>query len=107
MSELPEETLGRAIGEAINEQLIPLRRRVSQLEADNLELRSLVKLMKESGLNYRDVYQENTAYEPGDAVISGGQFWRAHAITKDKPPSPAWRLICKKGRDGRDGKDAA
>ena len=56
------------------------------LKAEIAELRVLVKLLKESGLNYRDVFQEGTEYAPGDCVISGGSLWRAHAVTKAKPP---------------------
>lgn len=56
-------------------------------------------------LIYREVWREDEAYAKGDVVTWGGSAWHCQADeTKEKPGggSPAWRLMVKNGRDGRD-----
>lgn len=57
---------------------------------------------------YRGVYVEGRLYEHGDQVTWAGSQWHANEDTESKPGdgNPAWTLAAKKGRDGRDGKDA-
>ena len=57
---------------------------------------------------YRGVFKEGTAYVTGDQVSFGGSIWHCLEPTTDKPGqgNPAWKLACKHGRDGRDGKSA-
>lgn len=56
---------------------------------------------------YRGVYQQGRTYEFGDMTTWAGAMWHANETTTDKPgDSKAWTLTVKKGRDGRDGKDA-
>jgi hypothetical protein len=52
---------------------------------------------------YRGVYAPG-GYEKGDMVSWGGSLWICDAETADKPAdgSAAWRLVAKRGRDGRD-----
>lgn len=59
-------------------------------------------------LRYQGVYSEGKQYTPGDVVTWAGSTWTAHEQTTTKPGdgSKAWTLIVKRGRDGRDGKDA-
>jgi hypothetical protein len=45
-------------------------------------------------------------YTAGDAVTRSGSLWRAYATTSKQPPAEGWRLVIRKGRDGKDGKDA-
>src|SRR5262245_24281811 len=111
MAEQFEEMLGHEIADIIREQLHPLRRenlelrhRIAQVEAVNLELMTQVKFLKDTGINFRDVFEDGKTYNPGDAVIASGCLWRAHSVTKTRPPGDAWRLVCKKGRDGKDGR---
>lgn len=51
----------------------------------------------------RDVYRTGVSYEKGDAVTYAGSYWIAKRDTKDSPKgSDDWRLVVKKGRDGKD-----
>ena len=54
----------------------------------------------------RGVYNIGNAYEKGDGVTYGGDYWIAvrSAAAGEKPgESDAWRLAVRKGRDGRRG----
>lgn len=55
-------------------------------------------------LIYRDVWREGH-YERGDVVTFGGSAFIAQRNTTEKPDSASkdWRLMAKKGRDGKDG----
>lgn len=56
----------------------------------------------------RGVWVEGKQYERGDVVTFGGSQFCANETTADRPEtSKAWTLVVKRGRDGRDGKDAA
>jgi hypothetical protein len=57
---------------------------------------------------YREVFKEGAAYVTGDQVSFGGSIWHCLEPTTTKPGqgNPKWRLACKHGRDGRDGKSA-
>lgn len=57
----------------------------------------------------RGVYVEGKSYSQGDVVTWGGSQWHCDAETSTKPGegSKAWTLIVKRGRDGKDGRDAA
>lgn len=59
-------------------------------------------------LRYEGVFQEGKAYDVGDVVTWAGSTWHCKAATASKPGdgAPAWTLIVKRGRDGKDGKDA-
>jgi hypothetical protein len=55
----------------------------------------------------RGVYKSGEGYEKGDGVTYAGSFWIAQRDTKDAPGnSDAWRLAVKRGRDGKDSKNA-
>lgn len=58
------------------------------------------------GLNYRGVYKAGETYEPHDCATWGGSLWFCKQATTEKPDVGPWQLCVKKGRDGRDGKDA-
>jgi hypothetical protein len=56
------------------------------------------------GLVWRGPWQPDTAYVKDDAVQVQGSSYVAIGPSRDqKPPSPAWDLVAKKGRDGQDG----
>lgn len=59
-------------------------------------------------LRYQGVYNEGKAYTSGDVVTWAGSTWTAHEPTTTKPGdgSKAWTLAVKRGRDGKDGRDA-
>jgi hypothetical protein len=56
--------------------------------------------------HYRDVYDGATTYDAGDVVTDDGSLWLCKAATTTDRPgqSSAWKLICKRGKDGRDAK---
>lgn len=57
---------------------------------------------------YRDVYDDAEEYGQMDVVTYAGSMWLALKGTKGEAPSKspeAWRLIVKRGQDGRAGKD--
>lgn len=56
----------------------------------------------------RGVWDSGKAYDKGDGVTSGGNYWIAQKDTKDAPgTSKDWRMAVRKGRDGRDLRDNA
>lgn len=66
----------------------------------------MVSQFKIPALLERGVWREG-AYDKGDGVTWDGSYWIAQDKTTDKPgTSPAWRLAVKRGRDGKDLKDA-
>lgn len=56
---------------------------------------------------YRDVWMDGVSYDHGDMVTWAGSTWHCNESTTSKPgESKAWTLMVKRGRDGKDGKDA-
>jgi hypothetical protein len=58
--------------------------------------------------SYKDVYDAGADYARGDLVTDDGSLWLCKAeTTTDRPGrSAAWRLICKRGKDGKDAREA-
>jgi hypothetical protein len=60
------------------------------------------------GLNYAGVFKPAASYPKHSAVSHAGSVWCAR---KDFPPgepgtaNSGWQLVCKRGRDGKDGKN--
>jgi hypothetical protein len=49
------------------------------------------------------IHKTGSAYESGDVVTRGGSYWVAKKQTIGTPgESPDWRLVVKRGRDGKD-----
>lgn len=61
-----------------------------------------------AGLSFEGVYQEGKAYERGSMVTWGGSMWHCNEPTSSKPQDgvKVWTLAIKRGRDGKDGRDA-
>lgn len=57
---------------------------------------------------YRGVYVEGRTYEPGDGVTYASSEWHCSETTTTKPGegAKAWTLKVRRGRDGKDGRDA-
>lgn len=55
-------------------------------------------------LRYCGTYQDNFPYVIGDVVTSGGNAWHCQQPTTIRPgdSTAAWRLMVRKGRDGKD-----
>jgi hypothetical protein len=57
------------------------------------------------GMEYRGVWKTGEEYEVGHCTTYGGSTWHCNEPTKSKPgDGPAWTLMVKRGRDGRDYK---
>jgi len=56
--------------------------------------------------HYKDVFDGGTTYDAGDVVTDDGSLWLCKAATTTDRPgtSSAWKLICKRGKDGKDAK---
>jgi hypothetical protein len=61
-----------------------------------------------AGLTYQGVYQEGKSYDLGDLATWAGATWHCNELTTTKPGEglKAWTLMVKRGRDGKDGRDA-
>ena len=61
-----------------------------------------------AGMSYEGVYQDGKSYDAGQLVTWGGSSWHCNEATDTKPGdgSKAWTLMVKRGRDGKDGRDA-
>jgi integrin beta 3 len=59
-------------------------------------------------LRYQGVHQHSQKYYQGDVVTWAGSTWHCNEPTTAKPDdgSKAWQLMVKRGRDGKDGRDA-
>lgn len=66
----------------------------------------MVREQKSQAIMDRGVYKSDVTYQKGDAVTWGGSSYIANCETSVKPDSiegrTAWRLMAKRGRDGRD-----
>lgn len=61
-----------------------------------------------AGLAYRGVFQAGQRYDVGDVVTWDGSAWHCHEPETTGRPgdgAPGWKLIVKRGRDGRDLRD--
>lgn len=53
---------------------------------------------------YKDIYQDGAEYKQGNTVTYSGSLWHCQKATSDKPgTSDSWRLVAKRGRDGKSG----
>lgn len=74
-----------------------------------LELqRSIDELKSRPSLCYRGVWDASTVYREGDVVSHGGSAWHcqveATGVKPDESNGVAWRLMVKRGQNGRDGR---
>lgn len=55
------------------------------------------------GWTYRDTYGHGQSYDVGDCVTDKGSLFYCKRQTTDRPgESPDWRLMVKRGQDGKD-----
>lgn len=92
------------IVEFFGKRVAVLARRCAELES------RLGKVEAEPrGIKYLGVYDENRGYTFGDTVTCGGSLWVCKKRTANGKPGEdfeAWQCCVKRGKDGRDGKDA-
>lgn len=59
------------------------------------------------GMSYKGVFRDGQTYEAGDVCTHGGSAWHCNERTTDKPEHGPWTLCVKRGRDGKDMRNAA
>jgi hypothetical protein len=93
-------TIGLLMGvfEAVEKAIKRERVRVDALEQRTKGLEDRPQL------EYRGVFQEGSAYLPGNVTTFQGSMWICRTATMLKPGdgSSSWQLACKRGRDGKD-----
>jgi hypothetical protein len=97
------DAMAAAVADAISAVATPLLNRIIGLE------RHVKALQDKPSLDYRGVWQRGAEYAVGHLVTDHGSLWicRAHRVaSRPGDDSLSWRLVAKRGRDGRDGKDA-
>jgi hypothetical protein len=62
----------------------------------------------DSSLKYLGVYRQDATYSEGSLVTRDGSIFHANKTTREAPGDGCmdWTLAVKRGRDGRDGKNA-
>lgn len=73
----------------VSQTLAPLEARLAALEA-------------RPELKYAGVWKQGETYAPGSLATHHGSLWHCHEETTTAPPSSAWQLCAKRGRDGKD-----
>ena len=93
--------LAPVIVKLIEQQVGPLLKRLDALEKDNAELRAAT--VKNLADAYQGIWAPGRTYTRGDVSTYDGSLWLAQVDTNTKPGGDAaWRLIVRKGRDGKD-----
>lgn len=87
---------------------------VKQLDARSFEIVSTLSsgaavksALSIPSMIYRGVFREGDDYTQGDTTTWAGSLWHCEDATKEKPidGSKCWKLVAKRGRDGKDGID--
>ena len=69
-----------------------------------------IKLLEtQPQLEYKGVYEPGATYLKNALVTHEGSLWIARSNTGSAPGNPGgshWKMCVKRGRDGKDGKDA-
>ena len=91
------EALAAVLPELVERNTAPLHDRIEKLEAE----------LKAKGPNLADAFRgawtAGSTYARGSLVVQDGGMWLALADSDHKPgATEAWRLVTKKGKDGRD-----
>jgi hypothetical protein len=80
-------------GKCMRDALAPLQKRIEELESRPFK--------------FVGVWTQGMELVPGNICSYAGSMWHCNEATKDKPGTSAAFVLCvKRGRDGRDGKDA-
>jgi hypothetical protein len=78
-----------------DEAVIPLRKEIAALRSELAELKAAP--------GYQGTWVQGTKYLARSTATHDGSCWHANQDTTAKPgTSPAWSLMVKRGRDGKD-----
>ena len=94
------DLIATAVVQLVKQAIEPLKARNEALEARLAELEG--KALKDGG-----VWQAHKSYDLGDVITHSGSSWvciTAHVGGQHFPDHGFWRLLVKKGRDGRDAR---
>jgi hypothetical protein len=65
----------------------------------------LAKLEAAPQLKYTGTFETGRKYQPGEFTTDDGSLWACVRETTTRPGAgDAWKLACKRGRDGRDAR---
>jgi ABC-type Zn uptake system ZnuABC Zn-binding protein ZnuA len=108
-SEPPESNFYDETANAFRDALDALNRqkaRINALEAKIARLEAAIEVLERR--KYMGVYKPNGIYSEGSSCTRDGSVFYALKTTREAPGDGCtdWVLGCKRGRDGRDGKDA-
>jgi hypothetical protein len=53
-------------------------------------------------LRYAGTWNPDTQFNEGDITTDHGSAWYCERSTRSRPPGEGWKLMIKKGRDGKD-----
>lgn len=90
-----------AILPAVANQLVPMRKRIKELE------KTVADLQAQKSFNLADVFKgvwmPGTTFARGSLAVWDGSLWLSLVDTEQKPgASVEWKMVTKKGRDGKD-----
>ncbi|MEJ8846375.1 hypothetical protein [Variovorax rhizosphaerae] len=103
----------QGFSEMIKERLSLDRKENEQKQAQILELlegldRRCAELEAREPMEYLGTFDAAKTYRRNACVTWGGSIWACKVASTSEKPEPGcqdWQLACKKGRDGKDGKD--
>lgn len=97
------DALGQVLPEFVEKHTAPLVARIDALETEAKGLKE--KNARTFADYYKGTWQPGTS-QRGDLVTSGGSLWLCFRETTAKPGAgDDWRLVVKRGADGRDAAD--
>jgi hypothetical protein len=81
---------------------------IGHLNTAMKQLKAEVKALDaRPGFKYWGIWSGARECSPGDFVTHAGSLWHANATTRARPGTgPEFTLVCKRGADGKDGRDA-
>ncbi|MPZ31447.1 MAG: hypothetical protein GEV13_10695 [Rhodospirillales bacterium] len=91
------------IAPAVANLLSPMAKRIKELEATVTALQQANE--KTLADSFRGAWMAGTVFARGSLAVHDGSLWIALANSDQKPGTSAdWKLICKRGRDGKDAR---
>lgn len=94
------DALAPVIVDSINKRMAPLLKRIEQLEKDNAQLAE--QKLSAFADSYRGTWQPGP-HQRGAMVTWEGSLFLCWVDTEAKPGTNGdWRLVVKRGRDGKD-----
>jgi hypothetical protein len=102
MTTFNPERFAAILAKGVDVVVTPLVTRLAQLEKRVHDLEAAPR-----GVSYAGTWTDTATYAKDVAVTCAGSLWIARSANTSRRPGTAdcWQLACKKGADGKDGKD--